>query len=245
VTVASPAAPTEATRPALASNAPAANRAVGSTDFAAALAAATTDPADGPATEAPAPTSGTPGGTRLTDPASLPSVSLAAMVEAFAQSTALGAPAQPAGILGGGTDAVGAVATIGAAGATGTAGSAASGRGPEVLAAGEAYLGVPYLWGGTDPARGFDCSGFVQRTFADLGVSLPRVSVDQARAGTAVASMDRARPGDLVFWNGDGSRPNHIGIYAGEGRMLVAPRSGDVVRYQDISREPHAIRRIV
>jgi peptidoglycan DL-endopeptidase CwlO len=104
-----------------------------------------------------------------------------------------------------------------------------------VLAAGERYLGVPYKWGGTDPATGFDCSGFVQRAFADVGVSLPRVSVDQARQGTAVPSMDQARPGDLVFWNGDGSRPNHIGIYAGEGRMLVAPRTGDVVRYQDIT----------
>jgi cell wall-associated NlpC family hydrolase len=244
VTVASPIAPTEATRPAPASDAAAPHRAVGSTDFAAALAAATTDPADGPSAPPATSAAPAPGVTGLTDPANLPSVSLAAMVEAFAQSTALGAPAQPAGTLGGDTQGVGAVAALGAASATGAAGPAA-GRGAEILDAGEAYLGVPYRWGGTDPARGFDCSGFVQRTFADLGISLPRVSVDQARAGTAVASMDQARPGDLVFWNGDGSRPNHIGIYAGEGRMLVAPRSGDVVRYQDISREPHAIRRIV
>ncbi len=116
--------------------------------------------------------------------------------------------------------------------------------GEAVLAAGEAYLGVPYQWGGTDPSTGFDCSGFVQQVYADLGVSLPRVSIDQSRAGVAVNGLGDAQVGDLVFWRGEGSRPNHIGIYAGDGHMLVAPRTGDVVRYQQISRTPHEIRRI-
>ncbi|MTV27356.1 NlpC/P60 family protein [Nitriliruptoraceae bacterium ZYF776] len=123
--------------------------------------------------------------------------------------------------------------------------SAGGGDGSAVIQAGERYLGVPYRWGGTDPSSGLDCSGFVQRVFDDLGVKLPRVSVDQARQGTPVASLAEARPGDLVFWRGDGRRPNHIGIYAGDGRMLVAPRTGDVVRYQDITRTPHGIRRVV
>ena len=114
-----------------------------------------------------------------------------------------------------------------------------------VLTAGERYLGTPYVWGGTDASVGFDCSGFVQQAYADLGVSLPRVSADQARAGVAVDGLERARPGDLVYWNGDGSRPNHIGIYAGNGEMLVAPSTGDVVRYQQITREPHAVRRVL
>lgn len=132
-----------------------------------------------------------------------------------------------------------------AAGAAGAPTAPSSGSSDAVIAAGERYLGVPYKWGGTDPATGLDCSGFVQRVFKDLGVDLPRVSVDQARAGQPVASLDQAVPGDLVFWRGDGSRPNHIGIYAGEGRMLVAPRTGDVVKYQDISRTPHEIRRVI
>jgi cell wall-associated NlpC family hydrolase len=110
-----------------------------------------------------------------------------------------------------------------------------------VIAAAEKYLGVPYKWGGTNPATGLDCSGFVQRVYADLGISLPRVSVDQARQGTKVPSMDQAQPGDLVFWRGS---PNHIGIYAGDGQMIVAPRTGDVVKYQKITRTPHEIRRI-
>jgi len=117
--------------------------------------------------------------------------------------------------------------------------------GSAILAAGERYLGVPYRWGGTDPRSGLDCSGFVQRVFSDVGVRLPRVSVDQAKQGTKVASLAEARPGDLVFWRTDGRRPNHIGIYAGNGEMLVAPRTGDVVKYQKLNRTPHEIRRIV
>jgi cell wall-associated NlpC family hydrolase len=131
----------------------------------------------------------------------------------------------------------------------GTAGArpaaATSRSGAAVLDAGERYLGVPYRWGGTSASSGFDCSGFVQQVFADLGVRLPRVSVDQAKQGRAVASMAEAQPGDLVFWRGSGSRPNHIGIYAGDGTMLVAPRTGDVVRYQNITRTPDLIRRVV
>jgi len=160
---------------------------------------------------------------RLTAPASLPSVSLGHMVDALA-----GEPSA--------ADAWGAASSRPAA---------VEGVGARVLAAGERYLGVPYTWGGTTAEGGFDCSGFVQQVYADLGVALPRVSVDQARAGTAVAGMGDARAGDLVFWRGDGSRPNHIGIYAGEGRMLVAPRTGDVVSYQQITRPPDAIRRVV
>ena len=169
-------------------------------------------------------------------PASLPSVSLGVMVHALA--TGVVAPQATTS-----TNASVATATIG--NDTGMASATGGGASGQVLTAGEKYLGVPYVWGGTDPEKGFDCSGFVQRVFADLGVSLPRVSIDQSKAGTAVPNLAEARPGDLVFWYGDGSRPNHIGIYAGNDRMLVAPSTGDVVRYQELSRTPHEIRRIV
>jgi cell wall-associated NlpC family hydrolase len=108
-----------------------------------------------------------------------------------------------------------------------------------------AYLGVPYRWGGDDPATGLDCSGLVQRVFADLGIALPRVSADQARAGAEVGSLADARPGDLVFWAGRQGRPNHIAIYAGGGQMIHAPRTGDVVRLDSLrSAPPDTIRRI-
>jgi cell wall-associated NlpC family hydrolase len=160
-----------------------------------------------------------------------PTVSLAEMVAAYVD----GVVAPPAA----------ASVTTGAPASAGPQVLGTGGQGARILAAGERYLGTPYRWGGTSQTSGFDCSGFVQRVFADLGVSLPRVSVDQARAGTPVASLAEARPGDLVFWHADGRRPNHIGIYAGDGRMLVAPRTGDVVRYQDITRTPHVIRRVM
>jgi cell wall-associated NlpC family hydrolase len=102
------------------------------------------------------------------------------------------------------------------------------------------YLGVPYVWGGESPA-GFDCSGLVQFAYGQLGVDLPRVAADQARVGQPVASLAEARPGDLVAF---GEPVDHIGIYAGNGLMVVAPKTGDVVKVQEISREPTAIRRV-
>jgi soluble lytic murein transglycosylase-like protein len=98
------------------------------------------------------------------------------------------------------------------------------------------------VWGGTDPKTGLDCSGLVQRAYADLGVKLPRVAADQARQGTPVASLSQAKPGDLVAF---GSPVDHIGIYAGDNKMVVAPKRGDVVKIQEITRTPTAIRRIL
>jgi hypothetical protein len=118
------------------------------------------------------------------------------------------------------------------------------GGGHRALQIGEQYLGTPYLWGGTDPNKGFDCSGLVQHVFRQMGVNLPRVSADQSNAGVAVANMNEARPGDLVFWRGQNGRPNHIGIYAGNGVMLEAPRTGLNVRYRKIGRTPDKIRRV-
>lgn len=103
------------------------------------------------------------------------------------------------------------------------------------------YQGVPYLWGGTDPNVGLDCSGFVQLVYRELGIELPRVSRDQARQGEAVPSLAEARPGDLIAF---GTPVDHIAIYVGDGKIIHAPRSGEVVKVTDIHRTPTAIRRI-
>jgi len=102
------------------------------------------------------------------------------------------------------------------------------------------YLGTPYVWGGTDPEVGLDCSGFVQRVHRDLGIELPRVSRDQAKGGTPVASLDEARPGDVLAF---GQPVNHVAIYAGNGMMVHSPRRGDVVTHEAIDRPITAIRR--
>jgi soluble lytic murein transglycosylase-like protein len=114
--------------------------------------------------------------------------------------------------------------------------------GAEVAAQSLKYLGVPYKWGGTDPATGLDCSALVQRAYKDLGVDLPRVAADQARAGTPVANLAQAKPGDLVAF---GEPVDHIGIYLGNNKMIVAPQTGDVVKIQDVPSTITAIRRIV
>jgi len=115
-----------------------------------------------------------------------------------------------------------------------------------VVADAEKYLGVPYRWGGTDPSTGLDCSGLTQRVYADMGITLPRTASQQATAGTAVASIDQARPGDLVFFDYSSSRPgvDHVGIYIGGGQMIAAPTEGESVKIQPVG-NPTLIRRIL
>jgi cell wall-associated NlpC family hydrolase len=97
--------------------------------------------------------------------------------------------------------------------------------------------GTPYQWGGTTPA-GFDCSGFTQYVYAQLGVNLPRTSEEQATAGTAVPSLADAQPGDLLFFagsDGTASSPGHVGIYVGNGEMIDAPYTGTTVQEQSVA----------
>jgi cell wall-associated NlpC family hydrolase len=114
--------------------------------------------------------------------------------------------------------------------------------GADVVAGARRYLGTPYVWGGTDPSVGLDCSGLVQRVYADLGIGLPRVSGDQARAGRPVASLAEARPGDVLAF---GHPVHHVGIYLGDGQMIDAPKPGDRVKVERVYERPAAIRRIL
>ena len=103
-----------------------------------------------------------------------------------------------------------------------------------VLDTGEEYLGARYVYGGTSPS-GFDCSGFVQYVYAKHGVSLPRTSRQQSAAGSGVAASVRSlRAGDLVFFATNGSRIDHVAIYAGNNRILHSTSSGGGVRYDDL-----------
>jgi hypothetical protein len=140
-----------------------------------------------------------------------------------------------------------AAAGLGSTGATddfGTPGGIASES--SVVAEAQKYIGVPYLWGGTDPSKGLDCSGFTQLVFGNLGIDLPRVSSQQATAGRPVASLADARPGDLVFFDNSSSRAgiDHVGIYVGNGKMIAAPQPGESVKLQDVGK-PTVIRRVL
>lgn len=123
----------------------------------------------------------------------------------------------------------------------------ASADGLAVVAEAKKYLGLPYVWGGNSITKGVDCSGLVQQVYKKFGYDLPRVSADQARSGSPVASMAEARPGDLIAWD-NSSRNNgvdHIAIYIGDGKMIEAPRTGLNVRIIDVPSTPDVIRRIL
>jgi len=91
------------------------------------------------------------------------------------------------------------------------------------------YLGIPYVWGGSSPSTGFDCSGFIMYVFAQIGVSLPHHAASQFAYGTPV-SQEQLAPGDLVFFDGLG----HAGIYIGGGQFVHAPHTGDVVKISSL-----------
>lgn len=108
----------------------------------------------------------------------------------------------------------------------------ASEMGQKIVNEASKYLGVPYLWGGTTPS-GFDCSGLVQYVLKDLGINISRVTQTQCKEGVPVAKGD-LQPGDLVFFESNGD-VHHVGIYVGNGQMLHAPHTGDVVRISDMT----------
>ncbi|MFC7403850.1 C40 family peptidase [Georgenia alba] len=89
----------------------------------------------------------------------------------------------------------------------------------EVVDIARQYIGTPYVYGGSTPG-GFDCSGFTQYVYSQVGIELPRTTDDQLYAGTQVSESE-AQPGDLV-WS-----PGHVGIYSGDGNYIAAYAPGE------------------
>jgi cell wall-associated NlpC family hydrolase len=96
-----------------------------------------------------------------------------------------------------------------------------------------AQQGDPYVWGGAGPDS-FDCSGLTQYAYAAAGISLPHSSSQQSTLGTPVAYAD-LQPGDLVFFY---SPVSHVGMYIGNGQMVHAGTSGDVVKVVELAYMP-------
>jgi cell wall-associated NlpC family hydrolase len=123
----------------------------------------------------------------------------------------------------------------------------APGTGAEIATHVRVFLGAGYRTGGTGPAV-FDCSGLVQRVYADLGFPLPRSAAAQALIGQTVERDDLAL-GDLVFFDTRRFRgrhragePTHVGIYVGDGEMVHAPGPGDEVTAAKIESDYFAAR---
>lgn len=113
-----------------------------------------------------------------------------------------------------------------------TAAPAASGRASVALRFAYAQLGKPYQWGADGPGS-FDCSGLTMRAWGAAGVGLPHSSQAQFGSGTHVSSP---APGDLVFY---GSPIHHVAMYVGNGLMISAPHTGDVVKIQPAFRSDY------
>lgn len=100
------------------------------------------------------------------------------------------------------------------------------GNGTELLEWAQDKVGLPYIWGGSGP-EGYDCSGLVYAGMKEMGRSVARVASGQYST-LANVSYEQKEPGDLIFFSSDGSAAGvyHVGIYAGDGKLLHAPRPG-------------------
>jgi cell wall-associated NlpC family hydrolase len=109
-----------------------------------------------------------------------------------------------------------------------------------LIGAAQRYIGVPYKWAGNTPA-GMDCSGLIQRIYADNGRQVPRTSREQYAASQKVpGGLRNAQPGDLLFWSYDGTTQgvHHVALYIGNGQMIAAPHKGTQVQIQSVYGSP-------
>lgn len=114
-----------------------------------------------------------------------------------------------------------------------TDGAGGSSKGDQLVAEAKKHLGKKYVYGAEGPDT-FDCSGLMQYVAKQLGINLPRVSGDQAKAGRPV---DRAnlQPGDVIaFATSGGDSISHVGMFIGDGKFIHAPKPGDVVKVSSL-----------
>lgn len=107
------------------------------------------------------------------------------------------------------------------------------------------FVGNRYVWGGTSLTNGADCSGFTQSVMRNFGISLPRVSRDQANTGKAIKSSEM-RPGDLIFYTNSGGTVNHVAMYIGNGQIVHAASKRSGIRISTWNyRNPAKIRNVI
>jgi cell wall-associated NlpC family hydrolase len=109
------------------------------------------------------------------------------------------------------------------------------GTGEDIVASGKMFLDLPYLWGGMS-GFGYDCSGFAYSMHLAHGITIPRDASDQAEEGKAI-EREGLEPGDLLFFAKDQGKGwvHHVGIYAGQDRMLHSPSTGKTIEMITLS----------
>jgi cell wall-associated NlpC family hydrolase len=113
-------------------------------------------------------------------------------------------------------------------------GRSVSDKASDLVVAAMGFLGVPYKRGGNSFEQGLDCSGFVKLMYEQtVGLVLPRRSAEQA-AATQPIDVSELQPGDLVFFNTLKATFSHVGIYVGDHKFIHSPRTGAVVRVEDM-----------
>ncbi|MQY05963.1 C40 family peptidase [Actinomadura macrotermitis] len=110
-----------------------------------------------------------------------------------------------------------------------------TGKAAQALRLAMTKIGRPYVWGAAGPST-FDCSGLTMWAYKQVGISLPHYTGSQWNAGTHI-SRDQLQPGDLVFFYSD---LHHMGMYVGDGKMLHAPQTGDVIKIAPMDGRPFA-----
>jgi cell wall-associated NlpC family hydrolase len=132
-----------------------------------------------------------------------------------------------------------ALALAGAAAVSLTACGTSGGGNSSAVAVAAQHAGQPYVYGAAGPSS-FDCSGFTEYVYRQLGVSLPHSAAGQQSMATPIPRGSE-RPGDLIFF---GSPAYHVGIYAGNGMIWYAPKSGDVVKLGSIWDSGYTVGRV-
>jgi peptidoglycan endopeptidase LytE len=108
--------------------------------------------------------------------------------------------------------------------------------GDTIAAIAQQYLGYRYVWGGTSPRTGFDCSGYTWFVCQQAGINIPRYPLESQIASGARISMDQLQPGDLLFWqNTYKAGLSHTGIYLGGGRFIHAESEATGVQIRSMS----------
>lgn len=101
------------------------------------------------------------------------------------------------------------------------------------------FIGTPYVWGGNDPSRGVDCSGFIQQMYGKISLRLPRTAAEQALVGKPIYRLEDLQAGDrLYFWDKKKGKIGHTGMYMSKGMFVHSSAGRKQVATDDIRQAP-------